>query len=434
MATLQAVTGMNDLLPGDGQGARWQRLEAAFRESCRRYGFAEVRTPLCEYVELFQRGVGETTDIVEKEMYTFEDRGGRRLALRPEGTASAVRAALEHSVLAREPVTRWFYVGPMYRAERPAKGRYREFFQVGVEVYGDGSPAVDAEVIDLAASFFRDLGLTQFKVRLNSIGGPETRARYRDALVAHFAPHRDALSPDSQSRLERNPLRILDSKDPRDHGPREGAPSILDALTDDDRAHFERVQAFLTALGVPFVVDPTLVRGLDYYTRTVFEIVDTSGALGAQDTLCGGGRYDQLFTELGSAAPVPAFGFGAGIERLLLSAPTPEMPKPFRVAVVAAAKADESATLAGVLGLARELRAAGIETLVDTRFASMKSQMRRANDLAATVVLVLGGNEIASGMVSMKIMATGEQRSVARAALRDELAQVQRAAAATGAP
>jgi len=434
MATLQAVTGMNDLLPGDGQGARWQRLEAAFRETCGRYGFQEVRTPLCEYAELFQRSVGEATDIVEKEMYTFDDRGNRRLALRPEGTASAVRAAIEHSVLARETVVRWCYLGAMFRAERPAKGRYRQFHQVGAEVYGDDSPAVDAEVIDLASSFLQGIGITKFTVRVNSLGGAETRARYRDALIAHFAPHRDALSPESQGRLERNPLRILDSKDPRDLPFKAGAPSIVDALTDEDRAHFERVKEFLTALGTPFVVDPSLVRGLDYYTRTVFEIVDTSGALGAQDALGGGGRYDQLFTELGAPKPVPAFGFALGIERLLLAAPVTEEKKPFRVAVVAVAKPDEHATHAGVLGLARELRTRGVETVVDTRFGSMKSQMRRANDLAATVVLVIGSNELASGQVSMKLMATGEQRSVARASLLDELAQLQRAAAATGAP
>lgn len=434
MATLQAVTGMNDLLPADGQGARWQRLETAFRETSGRYGFQEVRTPLCEYAELFHRSVGEATDIVEKEMYTFDDRGNRRLALRPEGTASTVRAAIEHSVLARDPVVRWSYVGAMFRAERPAKGRYRQFHQVGAEVYGDDSPAVDAEVIDLASSFLQSIGITKFTVRVNSLGGPETRARYRAALVEYFTPHREALSPESQSRLDRNPLRILDSKDPRDLPFKTGAPSLVDALTAEDRAHFERVQEFLTALGAPFVVDSSLVRGLDYYTRTVFELIDTSGALGAQDALGGGGRYDQLFTELGSSKPVPAFGFALGIERLLLAAPVAEEKKPFRVAVVAVAKPDEHATHAGVLSLARELRTRGFETVVDTRFGSMKSQMRRANDLAATVVLLLGSNELASGEVSMKLMATGEQRSVSRATLLDELAQTQRAAAATGAP
>jgi histidyl-tRNA synthetase len=434
MATLQAVSGMNDLLPADGQGARWHRLETAFRDTSVRYGFQEVRTPLCEYAELFQRGVGEATDIVEKEMYTFDDRGQRRLALRPEGTASAVRAAIEHSVLAREPVVRWSYVGAMFRAERPAKGRYRQFHQVGAEVYGDDSPAVDAEVIDLASSFLQSIGITKFIVRVNSLGGAETRARYREALLAYFAPHREALSPESQLRLERNPLRILDSKDPRDQAFKAGAPSLVDALTPEDRAHFERVQGFLTALGTPFVVDASLVRGLDYYSRTVFEIVDTSGSLGAQDALGGGGRYDQLFTDLGSAKPVPAFGFALGIERLLLAAPVEEERKPFRVAVVAVAKPDENTTHAGVLALARELRMHGFETVVDTRFGSMKSQMRRANDLAAAVVLLIGSNELAAEQVSMKLMATGEQRSVPRAALLDELTQTQRAPAATGAP
>ncbi len=415
MGTLQAVSGMNDLLPGDGTTARWQRLEADFRAVCSRYGFAEVRTPLCESLELFQRGVGETTDIVEKEMYTFKDRGDRTLALRPEGTASAVRAALEHRVLDREPVVRWSYLGAMFRAERPAKGRYRQFHQVGAEIYGDASAAADAEVIDLATSFLASLGITQCTVRLNSLGGPDARARYRDALVAYFTPHRDALSPDSASRLERNPLRILDSKDPRDQPLKAAAPSILDSLGDEDRAHFELLQQYLRALGVPFEVTPSLVRGLDYYTRTVFEIVDTSGSLGAQDTLCGGGRYDALFTELGSHAPVPAIGFAMGIERLLLAAPQPEAPKPFRVAVVAAAKSHETPVLAAALALAKELRANGVTATVDTRFGSMKSQMRRADDLGSTVVLVLGGNEVANGTVTMKRMATGEQQSLPRA-------------------
>ncbi len=433
MATLQAVTGMNDLLPADGQGARWQRLETSFRDVCRLYGFQEVRTPLCEYAELFHRGVGEATDIVEKEMYTFSDRGERHLALRPEGTASAVRAALEHSVLAREPVVRWSYSGAMFRAEKPAKGRYRQFHQVGAEVYGDESPAVDAEVIDLACAFLRTLGIAQFSVRLNSLGGAESRARYREALVAYYTPVRDKLSPESQGRLDRNPLRILDSKDPRDHVFKADAPNIIDALTDDDRVHFERVRAFLTALHVPFVVDTSLVRGLDYYTRTVFEIVDTSGALGAQDALGGGGRYDQLFTQLGSSKPVPAFGFALGVERLLLAAPTPAEKKPFRVAVVAAAKADEHATHAGVLELARELRSHGFETVVDTRFNSMRSQMRRADDLGATIVLIIGSNELASAQVSMKIMEAHEQRAVARADLAHELTRLRAAAEAAGA-
>lgn len=413
MAPPIAVTGMNDILPGES--ARWQALETAFRTVCDRYGYREVRTPVCEYVELFSRGIGGGTDIVQKEMYTFDDRGERTLALRPEGTAGAVRAVLEHGVLAKEPVVRWYYTGPMFRAERPAKGRYRQFYQVGVEVYGDASPAADAECIELATRFIRDLGITDFKVRVNSLGGEGTRARYRDALVAYFTPLREQLSPESQSRLERNPLRILDSKDPRDLPLKAAAPSILDALDPDDRAHFDAVCALLNTLEVAHVVDPTLVRGLDYYTRTVFEIVDTSGSLGAQDALGGGGRYDKLFLNLGADASVPAFGFGLGVERLLLSAPEPAARKGFCVAVVAAAKGDNLAVTGAALALARDLRAREVTAHVDTRFVSMKSQFRRADDLGASMVLILGDSEVQSGEVTVKTMATGVQARLPRA-------------------
>jgi histidyl-tRNA synthetase len=431
MATLQTVTGMNDLLPADARVGdvsieRWRTLEARFRDTCETYGFREVRTPLCEYTELFHRGVGETTDIVEKEMYTFEDRGGRNLSLRPEGTASAVRAALEHSVLERNPVVRWYYTGAMYRAEKPAKGRYRQFHQLGAEVYGDASYAVDAEIIDLAASIVRSLGIHEFVIRINSLGARDSRQRYRDALVAHFEPVRDQLSPESQARLLRNPLRILDSKDPRDAPFKINAPTILDSLSPEDRTHFERVCAVLDALKTPYVIDSKLVRGLDYYTQTVFEIVDTSGKLGAQDTLGGGGRYNNLFRELGSATDVPAVGFALGVERLLLSAPEVAEKASYRVVVVGASR-DEMAVFGTCMVVARELRDAGIETHVDTRFGSMKSQMNRANEqLGAQVVLVIGGNEVTSQTVTFRDMALEKddprkQRLVARDVLVKEI-------------
>lgn len=413
MAPPIAVIGMNDILPGEI--ARWQSLEGSFRETCARYGYREVRTPICEYVELFSRGIGGTTDIVQKEMYTFDDRGERTLALRPEGTASSVRAALEHAALSKEPVVRWCYLGPMFRAEKPAKGRFRQFHQVGAEVYGDGSAAADAECIELAVRFILSLGIKDFTVRLNSLGGEESRARFREALVAYFTPVREQLSPESQHRLERNPLRILDSKDPRDIPFKAAAPSILDALTDDDRAHFAQVRALLDALEVPYAVDPTLVRGLDYYTRTVFEVVDTSGSLGAQDALGGGGRYDKLFSELGADAPVPAFGFALGIERLLLAAPEPVQPRGFCVAVVAAAKSSDLPVTGAAMALARDLRARGVTAHVDTRFHSMKSQFRRADDQGAAFVLILGGSEVEAGEVTVKDMATGAQSRLARA-------------------
>jgi histidyl-tRNA synthetase len=324
----------------------------------------------------------------------------------------------------------------MYRAEKPAKGRYREFFQVGVELYGDPSPSADAEVIDLAATFVRALGITDFRVRLNSLGGAASRQQYRDALVAHFTPARDQLSPESQARLTRNPLRILDSKDPRDLPFKSDAPRVLDHLTNDDRAHFDRVRTFLDTLAVPYAVDHTMVRGLDYYSRTVFELSDTSGNLGAQDALGGGGRYDGLFRSLGSSVDVPAVGFGLGIERLLMASPSPETATPFRVAVVAASK-DDVAVHAAALALAKSLRAAGIETHVDTRFGSLKSQMNRANEqLGARCVLLLGASELTAGTVSMRDMKRAKddpdkQRDIPLSGIVDAVRLMQRDAEQT---
>lgn len=411
MGTFAAVTGMNDLLPGP-EGDRVRALLAAFRDAAARYGFGEVRTPLLERAELFERGVGAATDIVDKELFTLADRGGRALALRPEGTAPAARAAIEHGLVGRDRVLRWCYAGPMYRAERPAKGRFREFHQVGAEVYGDPSPAVDAEGIEMAVSFLRGLGLARFAVRVNSLGGPETRAAYGRALFEHFNARRGDLSEEGRARLDRNVLRLLDAKDPRDRAAAEGAPSILAALAPVDARHFEAVQGYLAALGVPFTIDPTLVRGLDYYSRTVFEITDQSGALGAQGALCGGGRYDGLFGALGHPEPVPAFGFAAGVERLLMAAPSDPAPVAFRAAVVAAAGPAEGAVRDAALRLAQRLRAASVRTHLDTRFGSLRSQMRRASDEGAEVVLLLGATELAAGTVTLKRMATGEQQTV----------------------
>lgn len=411
MATLQAVKGMNDILPGTGEVKRWQDLEAKFRRTCVLYGFDEVRTPLCEYIELFKRGVGEDTDIVEKEMYTFKDRGDRDLALRPEGTASAVRAAIEHNVVSPDnPVVRWCYLGPMFRAERPAKGRYRQFHQFGAEVYGDNSPAVDAEVIGLASSYLQSLGIEKFVIHVNSLGGPESRAAYREALVAYYSLFRQRLSPESLARLDRNPLRILDSKDPRDVELRDLAPKISDSLTDMDRSHFQRVCNLLRELGVHFVVNEGLVRGLDYYTSTVFEIIDTSNALGAQNALGGGGRYDRLFKELGGHNDQPAFGFALGVERLLLSVPQAAEETPPVRAVILTQRVDpheDACTVA--LRLAKILRAAGIETIVDSRAQySLKPRMRFAqNKLKATHALTIGGVELANNTVRVKRLGAG---------------------------
>lgn len=416
--SLESVPGMNDVLPADA--ARWRALEARFRSVCERYGFGEVRTPMCEYTELFTRGIGEETDVVAKEMYSFEDRGGRSLTLRPEGTASAVRAYLEHGVANTDPVARWFYAGPMFRGERPAKGRYRQFHQVGAEVYGDCSAHVDAELIDLAYAFIASLGIKKAKVRLNSLGSGDTKKRYAEALRAYYAPLKDKLSADSQRRLDTNALRILDSKAPEDVALRAGAPKLMELLGDDDRAHFDRVCNTLTRLGTPFEVDATIIRGLDYYSRTIFEITDTSGTLGAQDALGGGGRYDGLIEALGGRATA-AVGFALGVERLLIAADKAAFAeaRPASCAVLAIDRDQPELVHAEALVVAKALRERGVVTFVDTRFGKLDKQFRHAERSGARFAVILGAQEIADGIVKLKDLARREERSIVRDALVD---------------
>ena len=409
MTTLRAVKGMNDVLPE--ALPRWQRVEAAFRAITARHGYAEVRTPIVEPTQLFIRSIGEATDIVEKEMYTFVDKGDDMLTLRPEGTASAVRAYVEHAVHGREPISKWSYLGPMFRRERPARGRYRQFWQAGVECFGDGGPFVDAEMIDMVVTLLGELGVQDLEVLVNSLGSGDTRDRYREALTAHLAPHRDRLSEDSQRRLASNPLRILDSKSPADQELCAGAPDLVDFLGPEDRAHFEGLQGALRALGTPFRVAPRLVRGLDYYSRTLFEVQGRGGELGAQNTLCGGGRYDGLVRTLGGP-DVPSIGFAMGIERILLltggadTAPTVDV----AVAVADASLREEA------LVLLRDLRAAGLVADGDLRGGSLKSQLRRAADkLGARAVLVLGPAESERGVVQLKDLAAHSQSEIPRA-------------------
>jgi histidyl-tRNA synthetase len=402
---LRAVKGMNDILPDEA--ARWQRLEQAFRGHVARYGYDEVRTPILEHTALFSRQIGETTDVVEKEMYSFE-RHGDQLTVRPEGTAGAARAYVEHRVHTKEPVSRWYYLGPMFRGERPAKGRYRQFYQAGCELYGDPGPLSDAEMIEMIFSLLeRGLGIDKIEVRLNSLGAAGTRARYRDALVAHFSPLRDKLSEDSQRRLEKNPLRILDSKDPRDREASEGAPSILELLDEADAAHFAGVRRYLDELGVAYTVDKKLVRGLDYYTRTLFEFVTTTGDLGAQSTVVGGGRYDNMVEGLGGPS-VPAIGFAMGIERLLTLMPadvTRETPTYF-IAPLSEACAGKA------LALARDLRRRDVRVEIDGRGGKLKALLRRADALGAKDVVILGEGEIARGVVAVKDLAARQQEEI----------------------
>ena len=390
----RVVKGMHDLLPAEARAT--SALEAAFRECMERARFGELRTPLVEQLSLFVRSVGAGTDIVDKEIYGFEYRG-ESLALRPEGTASAVRSYVEQKVFTREPVTRYWYAGPMFRGERPQKGRYRQFSQLGAEVFGDLGPGVDAEVIDLLVGFLRDLGIQGTTVHLGTIGGADTRARYRDALVAYLTPHADALGAESQKRLLTNPLRILDSKSEDDKKLVANAPRLSEYLADDDRAHFDGLRRLLDKLGTPYTVDERLVRGLDYYTRTLFEIKGATEILGAGDTLVGGGRYDNLVSSWGGP-DAPAFGFGAGVERLLLAqAAPPAATTPFAFVAPLGDRAKDEALL-----LVRELRHLGVTAEADLRGGSAKNLFKRADNLGASLVLLLGDRELDQGIVAVK--------------------------------
>jgi histidyl-tRNA synthetase len=397
---------MNDVLPGEI--ARWHVVEGAFRASMERLGYREVRTPYVEPTPLFVRTVGETTDIVEKEMYSFSHHD-EALTLRPEGTAGAARAYVEHNVHNSEPVSRWYYVGPMFRAERPQRGRYRQFSQVGAECFGDPGPACDAEMIDGLVGFLEDIGIAKPDVFLNSIGSGDTRAKYKDALIAFLAPKKDELTGDSQRRLATNPLRILDSKAPNDQEACEGAPTILEFLSPEDSAHWDALKRHLDALGTPYKTDTKLVRGLDYYTRTLFEIKGAYDKLGAGSTLVGGGRYDGMVQDLGGPA-VPGIGFAAGLERLLIAS---SVEAPASVVDVLVAPIGE-ASLDAALVLGRDVRRAGLRCEVDTRKASLKAQLRRANGLGARVALILGDREVQENIVEMKDLAAHAQEKVPR--------------------
>jgi len=374
-----------------------------------RLGYDEVRTPYVEPTGLFVRAIGETTDVVEKEMYSFVFHD-EPITLRPEGTAGAARAYVEHRVHNDEPVTRWFYMGAMFRGERPAKGRYRQFYQVGAECFGDAGPGCDAEMIDALVMFLTDIGVASPDVFINSIGSGQTRALYTEALRKALEPKKEALSPDSQRRLLTNPLRILDSKHPADRAALEGIPTVLDFLSDDDRAHWDNLRRHLDALGTPYQVDPHLVRGLDYYGRTLFEIKGAYDILGAGSTLVGGGRYDGMIRSLGGP-DVPAIGFAAGLERLLLAS-TVEAPQS-AVDVFIAPLGDTATAEALVLG--RQLRRAGVRCEVDTRNASLKALLRRANALRSTWAIILGDREVSEQVVEIKDLGRHTQTKVARA-------------------
>ncbi len=400
--SLQSVRGMNDLLPPES--ARWQAFEHRCRSVFDRYGYGEVRTPVLESTALFARGIGDATDIVEKEMYTFPDRKQRSLTMRPEMTASCVRAYIQHSLHKKEPVTRWFYVAPMFRYERVQAGRYRQFWQVGVEAYGVAEPTIDAEQIAMAHALYSELGVGDLQVVVNSVGGAADRPAYRAALVAFLEPHRAELCPDCQRRLDQNPLRVLDCKVPGCKAVVADAPNVLEHLGPDSKAHFDGVQAALEALSVPYRIDARLVRGLDYYTGTVFEMMSNAEGLGSQNTLVAGGRYDGLVESLGGPA-TPAVGWAAGIERAMLS--VPHDGAGWQPDVFLAVRGDQARQRA--LVLVGQLRAAGLRADLEHRTVGMKAQMKRADKLGARFVVALGDDELASGQVKLKEMATGDE-------------------------
>ncbi len=410
-ASIQAVRGMNDVLPEEA--GLWLDFEARVQAWLQRYGYRNIRMPLIEPTQLFRRAIGEATDIVEKEMYSWRDElNGEDLTLRPEGTASCVRAAIEHNLLYDGPKRLW-YAGPMYRHERPQKGRYRQFHQYGAEALGFAGPDVDAELIAMCARLWRDLGIGGLRLELNTIGSPEERARYRADLVRHLAANVDRLDADAKRRMYTNPLRVLDSKSPQVQHALAGAPSLADYLGEASRAHFEQLKRLLAAAGVEYILNPRLVRGLDYYNLTVFEWI--SDSLGAQGTVCGGGRYDGLFAQIGGK-PTPAAGFAMGVERLIaLLAQARVAP---RTAPHAYMVYQGNGTLECAFALADELRAAGFAVVQHAGGGSFKSQMKKADASGARLALIIGEDELAAGEVTAKPLRTVRpQQRVPRAAL-----------------
>ena len=408
MNTIRAIRGMNDVLPDDVSA--WQHVERHARALLTAYGYDEIRPPIVERTELFRRSIGEVTDIVEKEMYTFDDRNGESLTLRPECTASVVRAAIEHGLL-RTPGRRVWAMGPMFRYERPQKGRYRQFHQIDVEILGIAEPSAEAELILMTRRLWKALGVSGLALELNSLGSRDIQARYRTRLAEYFSAHAPALDEDSLRRLETNPLRILDSKNPSMQALIEEAPRIVDEHDGDARAHFDRLLAMLDEAGVEYRVNPRIVRGLDYYTGTVFEWM--TGELGAQGAVCGGGRYDNLVAEIGGPAS-PAIGFAIGLERLvaLLKAQSVELPaaRPHAYLVAAGARASILAH-----AVAERLRDAVPELclVVDAGHGSFKAKLRRADRSGARIALVLGEEEAGSGRIAVKdLRARGPQSMV----------------------
>jgi histidyl-tRNA synthetase len=410
----QKPPGTQDILPGSVEA--WQFVERTARDVCRRFRYREIRTPIFEATELFQRGVGETTDIVEKEMYTFTDRGGRSMTLRPEGTAGVVRSYVENKLYGEPDISKLYYIGPMFRYERAQAGRYRQFHQFGVEAIGSSDPALDAEVIALGYQFYREVGLTGVTVEINSVGTPAIRTAFRAKLLEFLEPMRETLCKDCQSRMERNPLRVLDCKTDQDKF--EGAPSILDSLDEEAGAHFARVRECLDAMDIPYRINPRLVRGLDYYTHTAFEY--KAQGIGSIDTIGGGGRYNGLVAEVGGDDR-PGVGLGIGLERTLLLLESrsvrPDVDDGVDVYVIGFGERAEKE----LPGLIQRLRACGLSAERDYQGRKPKALFKAADRLNARFTAIVGDDELDRGEIGLKNMATGEQRQVPAARLAEEI-------------
>lgn len=415
---MQALRGTQDILPNDIY--KWSYMENIIRDLCALYGYGEIRTPIFEETKLFLRGIGDTTDVVTKEMYTFEDRGGRSITLRPENTASAVRAFLEHKLYGDQGVHKLFYIGSMFRYDRPQAGRYREFHQFGVEILGASSPLADVEVIVLAYRLFQKLGLQNLELRINSIGDKNCRNAYKKELISYYESQKDMLCEDCKQRLYKNPLRLLDCKEDNCKILAKNAPVITNYLCEECHNKFEKVKSGLTALHISYVVDPGLVRGLDYYTNTAFEI--QYPPLGAQSAICGGGRYDKLVEEMGGP-DVPGIGFAVGLERLLLALEgqnlIPNCPQKSSVYIVALG---EKAEIEG-LKIQGELREKGVMTYMDLQEKSLKGQMKQAGKAQSIYAVIIGENEIEQGKATVKHMQTGEQSEISFSQVADYISR-----------
>lgn len=413
-----APKGTKDILPG--QVYKWHYVEAAFREACSRYVFKEIRTPVFEHTELFARGVGDTTDIVEKQMYTFEDYGKRSITLKPEGTSPVVRAFVEHKLYADVQPSKYYYIIPCFRYEKPQSGRLREFHQFGIEVFGTDNMMADAEVIGFAADFLESLGIEGLELRINSIGCPVCREKHRTALKEFLSPKYDSLCDTCKGRFDKNPMRILDCKSSVCQELVQGAPVMLDYLCDDCKTAFDELKQNLDAMGIVYQVDPGIVRGLDYYTKTAFEFV--SNKIGAQGTVCGGGRYDHLIEEIGGP-PIPGVGFGLGIERLLLVMEESDIaiPEPQNVDLFVAVMGDRAKAFG--LKLMRDLRKQGLKAEMDLMGRNIKGQFKYSDRIKAQYTIVIGDNELDQNQVAIKNMETSTQKQVA---LEDILKEIRK--------